>query len=430
MSAVAWRDVGTILHRRNFRTLLYARLSGQLADGFLQSALATFVLFSPERQTSPSAIAASFIVLYLPYSFIGPFAGILLDRWRRRNVLVRANLLRAMSIVPLMVLVAADRADAWLAVGVLVTVGLGRFVLAGLGASLPHVVEPSQLMLANSFKPTAGTLAYAFGALTGIAIRSAAGGGDQGSLVVLGCTLIAYIAAGLWPLRLAPGGLGPTREAPTQTFDQVLYEFAGGARELARCPAAAKSLVIVLVNRVMVGALTVMLLLVLRNRIYPPDQPDAALGSFALVAAGVTVGAFLAAMLTPWFGKRLGPVGWTCTVAVLAGLLITPALFVLSVGLLIAAAPLVGLSNQSAKICSDSIIQHRIPDPSLGRVFALVDLIVNIGLVAGVSAVAFLAPPDGVTAVGFLALGVGYLLVAAWYWTTRDRTLQSDPVFA
>ncbi len=426
---MAGSQLGSILRRRDFRSLLYTRLTGQFADGLLQSALATFVLFSPERQTSPEAIAASFAILLLPYSIIGPFAGILLDRWRRRNVLVRANLFRGLSVIPLILLVAANRADVWLGVGVLCTVGVGRFVLAGLSASLPHVVEPSQLVLANSFKPTAGTVAFSIGAVTGVALRGFAGGGDTGSMAVLGVTAVAYLVAGLWPLRLAADLLGPSQGAPTRSAAQLFREFGRGARELAQRPAAWKSLVIVLVNRVLFGALTVMLLLVLRNRINPADEPDAALSDFALVALGVTAGAFLAALLTPRFGRALGPVQWTCAVAVLAGLIVTPTLFTLTLVPILLASPLVGLSNQSAKICADSILQRRVPDEALGRVFSIVDLTVNVGVVVGVCSVAFLAPSDGVSTVGFLLIGSSYFAVAAWYFVTRDRTLDSDPVF-
>ena len=35
-----------------------------------------------------------FAVLLLPYSLVGPFAGVLLDRWRRRQVLLWANVVR------------------------------------------------------------------------------------------------------------------------------------------------------------------------------------------------------------------------------------------------------------------------------------------------------------------------------------------------
>lgn len=429
MSSVAWRDIGSIVRLRDFRSLLFTRLTGQFADGLLQAALATFVLFSPERQSSPQAIAAAFAVLFLPYSLIGPFAGVLLDRWQRRNVLVRANLLRGLSIVPLLLLVWAGRADVLLGVAVLATVGLSRFILAGLSASLPHVVQPSQLMLANSFKPTAGTIAYALGAAAGIGVRTLAGGGDTGSMWVLGLTAICYGVAGLWPLRLAPGSLGPAAGAANRSARQVIDEFRHGARVLAGTPAAWRSLVMVLVNRILVGALTILLLLVLRNVIHPPSDPDAALADFTFVALGVTAGAFLAALLTPALGRSLGPVQWTCTAAVIAAVVITPSLLILTLPLILMAAPLVGLANQSAKICSDSILQHRLPDEALGRVFSLVDLTVNVGLVVGVTLVAFLAPADGVTTFGYLAIGCTYLAAAAWYFATRDRTLDTDPVF-
>lgn len=428
-SLVIWREVRAILARRDFRTLLYTRLTGQFADGLLQAALATFVLFSPERQTTPEGIAAAFAVLLLPYSLIGPFAGLLLDRWRRRTVLVRANWLRAISVLTLIFYVANDQADLQLGIAVLITVGLGRFVLAGLSASLPHVVQQRQLMTANSFKPTAGTIAYALGALAGVLVGNLVGGGDNGSLVVLALTLVTYAIAGLWPLRLPAAALGPDRGAATDNVGAVVRGLAAGAVALARTNAAWRSLVIVLVNRIIFGALTVLLLLVLRNVIHPPDQPDAALGDFALIASGVTLGAFLAALLTPRLGRVLGPVQWACLVATIAGLVVTPTLFTLAVLPILLVSPLVGLSNQSAKICSDSILQHRIPDEELGRVFAIVDMTVNVGLVIGVTLVAFLAPADGVSSLGFLALGVAYLSVAAWYYLTRDRSLETDPIF-
>ena len=53
-----------------------------------QAALASLFFFSPEKQTSAGSVAAAFAVLLLPYSLVGPFAGVLLDRWRRRQVLV------------------------------------------------------------------------------------------------------------------------------------------------------------------------------------------------------------------------------------------------------------------------------------------------------------------------------------------------------
>ena len=72
----------------DFRRLLAVRLAGQFADGLFQAALFSAVFFNPERATSAGQAAAGFATLLLPYSVVGPFAGVFLDRWRRQRVLL------------------------------------------------------------------------------------------------------------------------------------------------------------------------------------------------------------------------------------------------------------------------------------------------------------------------------------------------------
>ena len=132
----------------------------QLGDGWFQAALAGSVLFNPERAASPIAIAAAFAVLLLPYSVVGPFVGVFLDRWSRRTALVIANLARAVAVLPAAVSVWYGREDVIFLGAALIAVALNRFFLSGLSASQPHVVEPDRLVTANSFATTAGTVVY------------------------------------------------------------------------------------------------------------------------------------------------------------------------------------------------------------------------------------------------------------------------------
>lgn len=67
-------DLQVLLRLRDFRRLLFVRLLSQGADGVYQIALAAYVVFSPEKQTSATAIASAMAVLLLPYSLVGPFA--------------------------------------------------------------------------------------------------------------------------------------------------------------------------------------------------------------------------------------------------------------------------------------------------------------------------------------------------------------------
>jgi len=87
-----------LLHPR-LRKLLAVRWTGQLTDGIFQSALASFVLFSPERQPSAMAAALGFAVVLTPYSIVGPFVGTILDRIARQRAILIANVLRSFDLI-------------------------------------------------------------------------------------------------------------------------------------------------------------------------------------------------------------------------------------------------------------------------------------------------------------------------------------------
>jgi MFS family permease len=98
------------------------------------------VLFNPDRQGTPTAIALAAAVLVLPYSLVGPFAGVLLDRWSRRSVTVWTNALRAALALPIAAMVFLGSEGGLFFATTLVVIGLGRLLLSGLSAATPHVV--------------------------------------------------------------------------------------------------------------------------------------------------------------------------------------------------------------------------------------------------------------------------------------------------
>src|SRR5581483_12365490 len=147
------------LAQPGFTRLYVMRLAGQFGDGIFQASLAGAVLFNPERQARAVDVAAGFAVLLVPYSVIGPFAGVLLDRWWRQRSLVAANAARALAVA----LVAAEilggvRGLPFYA-SALVVISISRFVLSALSAALPHVVDAENLVTANAFSTTSGTVA-------------------------------------------------------------------------------------------------------------------------------------------------------------------------------------------------------------------------------------------------------------------------------
>lgn len=427
---VALPALRALLRTRDFRQLFAVRLVGQFGDGLLQSALATFVLFSPERQPDAVKVATAFAILLLPYSIVGPFAGVLLDRWRRQTVLVRANGLKAVLVVPIILLVLASNDGPLLGVAVLVVLGVGRFVLAGLSASLPHVVQGPNLVTANALTPTSGTIMAAVGAGVGIVLRGVLGGGDTGSMLVLVAAAIAYVGAGALAWTIGRDRLGPDGTRPGDTVRGIVIGLGDGIRVLASRGPAVRAVSMVAVNRVSFGLLTAAGLLLVRVTFHPAEDADAALRDFGVLTGAAALGALVGAILTPWATRRWDIVRWSAAVMVQAGVIgigcviagsLAPSFPILLVGALS-----IGLSGQAVKVCSDTTLQRDIPDDHLGRVFTLFDMIVNVSLVGGIVIMALVSPTTGQAPVLYALTGIGLISAALWYLRYRPRRVRTE----
>ncbi|MEU2389249.1 MFS transporter [Streptomyces sp. NPDC007369] len=414
------RDLRVLLRLRDFRNLLAVRLLSQAADGVYQVALATYVVFSPEKQTSPAAIASAMAVLLLPYSVIGPFAGVLLDRWRRRQVFLYGNLLRAFLACITGVLIVAHVPDWLFYASALSVTAVNRFVLAGLAASLPRVVAPEQLVTANALSPTAGTLAATAGGGLAFLLRLLAS--DSDSLVVLlGAAL--YLCAALVSLRLAADLLGPDHRPgvvhPTvaQGIALTVRGMTEGLRHLARRRQAARALTAMTLMRFCYGALTVTLLMLCRYSWSDNESDGLALLGVAVGVSGA--GFFTAAVVTPWMVGRLGTLGWITACSAAAAVLV-PALglFFLPAPMLVAAFVL-GLATQGAKIATDTVVQSRVDDDFRGRVFSVYDVLFNVAFVLAAAVSSLMLPPDGQSAVLIVTVSVLYALTAVYLGRPR-----------
>ncbi len=406
-----------VLRSRNFRRLFTVRLTGQFCDGLFQSALATFVLFSPERQASASQIAAAFAILYLPYSLVGPFVGVLLDRWKRRQVLLVGNLIRGAVVVVVLGQTAAGHAGWDLAVAVLIALGINRFILAALSAALPHTVPQRDLVTANALAPTLGTTFAAIGGIAGVGLRSALGGGDHGSITLLGVAMAGFVIAGLLALRMPRSLLGPDGTPASDTVLGIVAGLGSGAVELWRRHAAWRAVTAVTLHRVAFGAATVIVILLLRNTINPSSAPDTALGQLTLALGGAALGALLGAILTPAATRRWGTAAWSAAALALSAVVTPFAIATAEIPWMVVGSTVLGFAGQCAKVCADTRVQQLIADDHRGRVFALYDVFVNVGLVAGVAAAAFATPLSGRAPLVLVGVAVLLLATAGWLAT-------------
>jgi MFS family permease len=411
--------VKAVLGVRGFRLLLGTRLTGQFGDGLVQASLATFVLFSPERQPTAAKVAVAFAILLLPYSLIGPFVGVFLDRWRRRSVLVYANLVRSVLIVGLAAVVASGRDDLVLAVSVLVALGVNRFILAALSAGLPHVVQDRYLVTGNAIAPTAGTIASVTGGLLGVGIRDLAGGGDRGSVVVLACAVAAYLVGSTVASRLRPDQLGPDDDTHAETFGGVARGMVEGVRHLNERRPAARAIGFVMVHRVVFGIAVALTVLQCRGALFPDDSEKAIL-ALTLATGAAGAGAFLGAVVTPRLSRRIGTVRWQALAFVSGATLGAIGLALGTVPGVMLGGLAIGFAGQCVKVCADTIVQEDVEDDHRGRVFALYDVGVNVAIVLGLTAAAFVAPASGQSLM-VCAWIVALAVIGSWWALTAER---------
>jgi MFS family permease len=418
-------DLKNVLAERDFRKLFATRLISQGGDGVFNAGFAAYAFFSAQTFPNPVAAVYAFTVLYLPYSLIGPFAGVFIDRWSRRQIIVWAALIRAAMVAVVGFVVLAGQTGIPLFVSALAVLGVNRFFLSAVSAGTPHVVRPDKLVMANAVAPTSGTIVGFIGGLAGLGVHLASGGGLLGSAATLWFAGVCYVAAGLLGLRMARGLLGPETAAnekllPTTAsiasdLRDVVRGLVDGVRHLAQRRRAAYALGAEAVHRMLYGTLIVAGLLLYRNYFFHGSNGNKALGHATLLVITSAIGFGLAAVVTPQGVKRTSKDVWITAWLVIGGIatIVFGPTFNQVAFLILGFA--MGLSAQCVKICVDTTVQQVVDDAYMGRIFSLYDMLYNVAWVIGPAIAVSFMPDTGksyplviVIGVLYLAAGVGY----------------------
>lgn len=401
-----------------FRRLFTVRLVSQCADGMFQVGLATLFFFSPETASTATGVAAAFAVLLLPFTVVGPWAGVLLDRWRRRQVLLYGNLVRVVLTATIALVMVVHGVGPLVYVLALVTLSVNRFLLAALSASLPKVVDGPLLLTANSLTPTLGAASAGVGALLGFVLGRLMPAGRERDAIALVAAAAVMGAASALAGRLGRDQLGPDEPVVMpvrRALGVVARELGAGARYLVARRTPAEALGIMAWHRFCYGVVFMASILISRNLLNSPSDVDAGLRTFATVLAASGIGFALAVVVTPVLSPRLGPQRWIVVCLVVATVSQLMLVVTLALPVVLVAAATLGLAAQSAKIAVDTIVQRDTADAYRGRAFALYDVLYNAAFVGAAALGAVTLPDTGWSRGLFVVLAAGYLGSALVY---------------
>ena len=156
---------------RNFRRLWSAQIVSEIGDWFYSLAIYSLLL---ELTGRPSSVALALVLQVLPLALIGPTAGVVNDRIRRKQVMIIADLAR-MGIVFCMLLV-RTREMVWLVYPLLLLESImAGFFEPARSSAIPNIVPREDLVVANTLSATIWSLNLAIGAMLGGAVAALLG---------------------------------------------------------------------------------------------------------------------------------------------------------------------------------------------------------------------------------------------------------------
>jgi prepilin signal peptidase PulO-like enzyme (type II secretory pathway) len=79
---------------------------------------------------------------------------------------------------------------------------------------------------------------------------------------------------------------------------------------------------------------------------------------------------------------------------------------------MMAAAFVLGLTTQGAKIATDTVVQSSVNDGFRGRIFSVYDVLFNVAFVGAAAVAVLMLPPDGQSVPLVLTVALIYAMIA------------------
>jgi MFS family permease len=378
-----------VLRNTNFLKLWLGQVFSQLADKVYLVLIIALITseFQSQGQTVSGWVSSIMVAFTIPAVLFGSVAGVFVDRWSKKQVLVLTNLWRGglVLVLPILLWLVRDWGSPagvpmgfWILLAVTFGVStLTQFFAPAEQATMPLIVERTQLLSANSLYTLTMMVAVIVGFAAGEPLLALADtltgyfgiGTDWGRELVVGGS---YTLAGLILLlmRTAEPAQDPDKEPP-----HVWRDIQEGLRYLQSQPRVRAALIQLVIVFSVFAALAV---LVVRLAEVIPDIQSAQFG-FLMAAGGVgmATGALAIGRSGQRFSHRqLSLIGSVGMAVMLTGLAVfhlrlwpVMALF-LGLGMF---AALVGIPMQTT-------IQEETPEEMRGKIFGLQNNVVNIAL--------------------------------------------------
>ena len=357
-----------VLARRDMRLYVVGQTLSIFGDSAMWLALGIWA-----KQLTGSSGAAGMVIFFIAApALLSPVSGLLVDRVRRRRLLIVTNLAVGAAVLPL--LLVQDRGDLWLLYAVAAVYGFSYTLIgSGQSAMLATLLPEDELADANAVLQTVREGLRLVAPLVGAALFTAAGGA---AVAVLDAATFVLAAAAIALMRHPD-------PRPVRTPERVLAAIAAGARHVGGT----------IPLRDMTIACAAALLFIGFSETLTFEIVDVGLGRdaafvgvlLAVQGVGAVGGAGVAAALVRRAGEGRAAAFGLLVFSLGTSLQTSGSLLVVLAGLV-----LFGIGVPVVLVALFTLLQRSTPAPLQGRVYSAVEVLVGVPQMVSIAAGALL----------------------------------------
>jgi MFS transporter, DHA3 family, macrolide efflux protein len=360
------------LINRNFRLLWFGQLVSQLGDKAYNIALMWWLF---EKTKSPFFVSSFLVASMLPELIFGPVAGVYIDRWNKKKILVVSDIVRGIVVLTLAVLYQLNLLEIWHIYIAALCISLCAALFNPTAMSvIPIIVEKGKLQQANAMSQMVTGGVSIIGPLLGAS--SVALIGYVGVLVFNG---ISYIISGVCEVFLR------IHTIEKQTKESVFASLMQGFHYIRTDVRVSVIVVVIAIVHVFVGSIVVIMPFVANL------LAGNALNNLGVLQAAIGLGMIVGAVYISKYVRKIFNELYLFYAIMCMGLgiLTLGVLQLMQVQLLVFYAivcTMIGLCIAIASVFWRTIAQLYVPEEMTGRVFSVFSTTGNISLPISIGA--------------------------------------------
>ena len=395
---------GLLRQNRNYRYTWMGQVVSETGDWF--NNIAVFALIM-EKSGSGLVVSGVMLARAIPAMVAGPIAGVLLDRFDRKRIMIASDLIRA--AVALAFLLTIGQPRPWLLYALSAALMFASpFFTSGRAAILPTIASPEELHTANSLTQTTGWATLTAGTL--LAGYSTAQLGYRWAFIINSLSFV-FSAAAIWRIA-TPGGFRPSRSDAGGAV-QPWREYREGLAYLRSVPLM-MGIAMISVGWALGGGAAQILFALFGVQVFHRG-PAGIGGIWGFAGIGLLAGGALA----HFAGQRPSFAGYKR--AVTASYILHGAAYMIfsqasTYSLALAAMMFSRIGMAVTTVLNNFQLLRHTPDQYRGRVFATMESLRWSMMIVSMAAAGIASQYYSPRAIALIAGALGLLTALAWAW--------------